>query len=234
MNFSTLLPLSLALIIALVISIFRRKEYNFSLTKSIVFTILTCIYGFVGTKILFMIEHLENGISFGGVSFYGAVFFIPIALFFTSLITKEKFFKCLDYFGPFILSTLAVMRIGCYISGCCSAHRIIFMGKQIVPPIQIIEFIFDILIFVFLVLLDHHDKNENKIYGLVYPKVMVGYGFIRLIMEHFRDTPKDVIGMSRGQWYSIVAFLIGFIFLSIYPYIVNKNKQKTLKTHEKS
>lgn len=225
MKLESIILIALSLIVAIVVGFIRKKQYGYPTQQVILFTTLTCLYGVIGTKILFMIEHINLGIKLNGVSFYGAVFFIPIAMFITTKITKEDYKKAMDFFGPYILSTLGIMRIGCYLSGCCSAHRIIFMHQQIVPPIQLIEAILDLILFISLLI--YHDKINKNNTGTLYPKIMIGYSFIRLIMENYRDTPKDVIGMSRGQWYSIIAFILATIAIAII------NNQKTKRTNKK-
>ena len=228
MDTTGLILLSSALALAISLSLVRKKEYNFTTVKALVFTVLTCLFGFVGTKLLYMLEHLEYGILFNGVSFFGSVFFIPIAMFVLTRFTKDSFGKCMDFFGPYILPTVGIMRIGCYIGGCCGAHRIIFMGQQIVPPIQLVEFVFDFVIFIALLL--YHQKYCKNETGTLYPKVMIGYSFVRLIMEHYRDTDKDVIGMSRGQWYAITAFIVGIIVLAVLKAIRLKHQTQKEQT----
>ena len=207
--------LSLALIVALSASLNRCKTFGYSKKKAIILTLLTCAYSCAGVKLLYILENIGKPIVFGlsGVSFYGAMFFLPIGLLITSLVTKDKFLDYMDFLGPYNISTLGIMRIGCYISGCCSAHKIILMNRQLVPPIQLIEATLDIGLFFFLILYEKYANDKTK--GLQYPRMLIAYSFIRMVMECFREAPVNFCGLTNGQWFSIIAFVAGCIMTVI-------------------
>lgn len=69
---------------------------------------------------------------------------------------------------------------------------------------------FDLIIFVVLIII----TNKLKIKKIVYPSFMIMYGMLRFVLEFFRDTTKLILGMSNGQLFSILSFLIGIIFIS--------------------
>ena len=56
------------------------------------------------------------------------------------------------------------------------------------------------------------EKSGDKP-GVLYPCFLLSYGVLRFFVEFFRDTAKDWLYMSHGQWFSIVAILIAVTVL---------------------
>ena len=195
--------LVIASVLTTAMSVLRAKRYSFGKTRSEIISILLIFYGCVGAKLLFILEHPNSTFSLrGGMSLFGSVYFIPIALGITVPLVKVKYACCMDFvalYGPLIF---AFMRIGCYLNGCCGGRDIAFL-----PPVQLIECILDIMIF-FLLLFYENNKSSPG-YGKQYPIFMVCYALTRFVVEFMRDTPKDIFYLSEGQWLSVITFVLG-------------------------
>lgn len=76
-------------------------------------------------------------------------------------------------------------------------------------PTQAFEGIGDVAILMWVLGIE---KRENKP-GALYPYFLLSYGVLRFFVEFFRDTAKDWLYMSHGQWFSIVAILIAVTVL---------------------
>ena len=204
----------------------RTKFYRFSGSgatavvkgKSVIFTLLLAMFGLLGTKLLYIIENLqetlENGITLGGQSFFGALFLVPIAVSLYGRVLGLKPLEATDYCAPPVIFILMCMRLGCFMNGCCGG---IMIGTFQVP-VQLIEAIGDACIFSFL--LYYEDVKKRK--GILYPFLMGTYGILRFFLEFLRDTPKDLLFISRGQLFSILALLIAVIW------IVRVNHEKNM------
>lgn len=77
----------------------RKSLYQVSIYVPIALTIILSILGFLGAKLLYILENLktvnikETLISFGGLSFYGALLLIPIIFIAFSRITNIDYQK---------------------------------------------------------------------------------------------------------------------------------------------
>lgn len=223
------LMFGVGLLAMLVINCFRRKKMQYSIWKSLLCTVLVTFLGYAGAKLLYTAENIrtvmENGFHVGGLSFFGALYFIPFVVYLFKKITHKSFGQFMDYVSPGLIVFLAMMRVGCYLNGCCGG--ITYVRNDLVEavvPTQLIECVADIAIFAVLLILEW--QFEGK--GLLYPFLMVFYGCVRFLLEFFRDTPKDWLYLSHGQWFAFLAVLAGWIVLKkIFSQM--KNEKKTMK-----
>lgn len=193
----------------------HSDHYALRLTQSVFFALLLAVFGFVGVKILYCLENLsyvlEHGLSFSGTSFYGAVFLVPVFMIPIGLAFHLRPSQTLDLCAANMTAMIGCMRIGCFLSGCCGGWCTTIFGWQFVWPTQAMESIGDFLIFSILANMDSEKRNSGKLY----PFFMVGYGSLRFVIEFLRDTPKDILYLSRGQWYSLLAILLGITAITI-------------------
>lgn len=177
---------------------------------SIVMTLVVVVISFVGAKILYYLENpmdlLENGFALGGVSFFGSVYLVPVTMIFVCKVAKKSYYAVMDYISPSLMIMLAVLRIGCLVSDCCGGCAVTFAGVYVEKfPTQITECICDLLILAGLLFYERMWKNEGRLYFFI----MVYYGIVRFFIEFLRDTPKDWLYMSHGQWFSIISVCVG-------------------------
>lgn len=212
-SFSTYWSLfAVAVILAIGCSVFRAKRYPIPLPKAVLITVLLVIYGYAGAKLLHLIEYPGAPLSLtGGMSFFGSVYFIPIAIFFTAAALRIPYGTAMDFITPNVPWALTFLRVGCYFSGCCGGRPISLFGNTFVPPVQLMECALDLVLCLLLLFWERRDRYP----GMRYAVFMIGYAVIRLLMEPLRDTEKDILFLSRGQWLSILSLLIGASLLSI-------------------
>jgi len=211
-----------------VITVIRRKKYGMSKWRSILFSLLLTVIGVLGCKLLYIAENIETvkqqGITFGGFSFFGAVFLIPLCF----LVLARPFglhpLQAVDCCAPSVAIMISLMRIGCFVDGCCGAYPIDLFGKQVILPVQLFEAAFDFIILAVLWLLE----DEKKAQGRLYPVFMISYSLMRFCIEFLRDTPKDLLFLSRGQWYCIFAIVSSTIFLLGYKFIDDRRNTQSV------
>lgn len=191
----------------------RRNKYALSSMKSNLFVLFLTVVGLLGAKLLYCIEEfdsvLKNGLTLGGVSFFGSVFLIPLAMPLLGRLLGLRPMQTLDLCAPNIAVMIACMRTGCFFTGCCGGHIVTWFGFRFTLPAQLLEIVFDLWIFSFL--LSREKNGATK--GGGYPTFLVAYGILRFFLEFVRTTEKDWIGMSHGQWFSLVSVLCGGLFL---------------------
>lgn len=192
----------------LLLSLFRRKEYHLPLWKAIVFPFTLTISGVVGTLVLYFIETGQ----WGGISFYGSVFLIPILVMPTSFAIKTPYTKLLDYAVPQICLMLACMKVHCFISGCCGGILLYTTeaGREIHFPSQVVEIIVALLIMVLILFIDSKNIFKNALYGVFF----LVYGLFRLILNFFRAGISPFVWiLPAGHFWSIISIVLGALWI---------------------
>lgn len=202
----------------------RRQKYDLSWCKSVIFATAELFFGVLGCKILFLLENImwvrQNGFTFGGFSFYGAVFLIPLMMPLVGKALKLSLRDSLNCSAICIVAMLGTIRMGCFLNGCCGG-RVFHIGDYYFSfPTQLIEFVFDLLI---LILLLRCEKKDDH-YGSLYSKFLLWYGSARFLIEFIRNTEKDWLYLSHAHWFSAAAIIIGVLLE-----IVRKKQMKADK-----
>ena len=197
--------------------VLQARWYKVNIIKSVVVSIPLTTIGTIGTLLLFYIE--SDG-RIGGTSFYGAVFFVPVAFLPLSSLLRIKYSELMDLCAPAECAMLVVMKMRCLLSGCCEG-RVLYtndIGTQVRFPSQIVEMVIAILLCVVLLIIAHNKKSH----GSIYPWYMILYGATRFILNIFREewVASDMI-LPYGNIWSLVSLAIGIISLII----INKKKK---------
>lgn len=184
----------------------RAPAFGISTPAAVVTAILLAVFGFIGAKILYILENwrhvMEHGISLGGVSFFGTVFFMPLVIPLMGLAFRKKPLEYLDYCTPAGLVMLTCIRTGCFLHGCCGGITFWAFERPVTLPSQLIECTLDLIL---LSLLLHLEQRKK---GQLYAIFMGGYGALRFFVEFLRNTPKNTLLLSHGQWFSICCMVI--------------------------
>lgn len=189
----------------LVLMIVRRKRYSLSVVKCILYTLLLLITGIAGAKLLFF---FESGLkSFSGMSFFGAVYLVLLLMPLVGFAFKLKPADSLDACAPCVAAIVGFQRFGCFCAGCCGGISIGASGM--VWPTQLMEGFGDMAILCFLLTME--GKKLNR--GRGYPSFLIIYGMMRFVIEFVRDTSKDWLGLSHGQWFSIAGIGIALLMI---------------------
>ena len=123
-----------------------------------------------------------------------------------------------------VAGMLSVMKINCLIAGCCYGKIVGYAddNSPIRFPSQIVEGICAVIIMVVLLIILKKKKMKNKLF----PLFMVIYGVTRFILNLFRETVEVAFGMAFGNIWSIVAIIIGTIWIAIAIYREKHQKYK--------
>lgn len=187
----------------------RRNLFRFRVWQSILFSILLLLCGITGAKLLYILENPGTGAS--GMSFYGSVFLILLVMPVVGKFFSLDWGESLDACAPCVASILGFTRFGCYLSGCCGGTLATIGSFSFRWPTQGIESIADFLLVFYLMDRENSEKTPGKLYAIL----LTGYASLRFVIEFMRATDKDWFGLSHGQWFSIVAMLIGIVWLYI-------------------
>ena len=199
------------LLLMCILNTARRRNADLSILQAVLCAILSALSGFLGAKTLYVLENLsdvaQNGLHFTGVSFFGALFIIPAAVWAIGHLLHAEKEGFLDYCTPSAIAMLGMIRIGCFLNGCCRGITLTTHDNIAVIPVQLLECGFDFAILGFLLWLETKKRFTNSRFYLL----LILYGTVRFSLEFLRDTPKVWLGFSNGQIFALLALLIGII-----------------------
>ena len=186
------------------------KQYGLSNAQIILLAVSFGVIGYPSVKLMFL---LENGV-WGGLSFFGAVFFAPVFIIPFVLILKIGYKDSLDLLVSGGILINGVMKINCFINGCC--YGIVMShaadGSEIRFPSQLVEMAVSFAICILMITL----IRKGKCRGIIYPMFLVIYGIARFVLNYLRETEDVLVGLSIGNIWSLVAAIIGSIWLLVY------------------
>lgn len=185
--------------------VMRRNRFSLQLWQGAAFTILLTVVGVAGAMLLF---YLESG-YFGGVSFYGSVFLIPLLMPLVGRLFRLAPGQTMDICGPCVGIMIGCMRFNCVLNGCCGGWQVCLGNICFSWPTQAMDSIGDFAIVLWLLQLEREDRAK----GALYPGFMVAYSVMRFLLEFLRDTPKDWLHLSHGQWFALTAIAAGMLWV---------------------
>lgn len=193
----------------LVLTLWRRRRYSLSSLSAVCFPLLLLICGVSGAKLLYFVE--SGFASFNGMSFFGAVYLVLLLMPLMGQLFRMKPSQTLDACAPCVASIISFMRFGCFCAGCCGGVWCSVGSSSFRWPTQLMEGFGDLLILALLLQLE----QRKEWWGLLYPIFLTAYGAMRFVLEFLRDTPKNVLGFSEGQWLALLGFLIGTVWIMV-------------------
>lgn len=190
-------------IIMLVPMLIQSKWYRIKLWKSIPIALLLSLTGTISTYIW---HFIETG-NFNGVSFFGAVFIVPIVFCLVAKLLNVRYCLLMDLCAPAECAMLVIMKTLCFINGCCYGIGLYTskLGGLVRFPSQIVELLNALILVVLLLYLSKQVKNR----GTIYYWYMVLYGSSRFVLNFLRDTKPVFLFFGFGSVWALVALFIG-------------------------
>ena len=217
------LAIFLALISNLIVVSFLSKKYNYTRNEIIGLLLYENVVIIGGAKILSYIQNYSqyNGeFKFMqlGLSSYGAVFGVILFLILFSLQFKKSLKELLYIFMPSLPLMYAIGKIGCFLVGCCygmeynGVFSVVYKYSNSVPsdislfPIQIVETIFFLIIFIYMIIKHSKRQFNQKVMGISF----ILCGMVKFLLDFFRMSHKNIF-LSLNQYISILFVIIGLI-----------------------
>lgn len=204
-----MIVLAIGMVIMFIPIAIQSKWRNIAIWKSAVVSLILTITGTVGIHIWFFVENFR----FGGRSFYGAVFLVPIVCVLCSKLLRISYGTLTDISAPAGCAMLALMKIKCLVDDCCNGIPLYADADGIVVyfPSQIVELATAIVLMTVLLIISFR-KNQP-----VYAWFLILYGATRFVLNFFRLAKTPYIWMlSAGHFWSLVAVVIGIIWLIVF------------------
>lgn len=226
--FSWGLMLAIAVIVAIIgISrLFDKAGYERDMVLDLV--MLCVIFGIIGARIAYVFTYdwaaflshpailfsLQDG-GIRGMAWYGGLVggLIPFTIYLHR--KKLSFWVVADMFAPYLALGYALVRIGCFLNGCCygniteSACGVVFPAVDAYHrhPTQLYSSALNVLLFVFLI----RFYPRRRFPGQVFLLYIIGYAIYRFIVEFFRASEIFIGVLSIGQVYTLGLLALGLL-----------------------
>lgn len=167
-----------------------NKKYNYFSKENIFYSyILFLLFFFIFAKIGYILIKLDFGFSkyflsddlvnflntiVSGFAFIGGYFGCLFFILFASKVFKWEMRKIMALYIPNMLLFYSILKVGCYINGCC--------GGKFIIPIQLIESFSNFVAYIYIYYLFCKNSNNKEI---VYKSIIL-FGVLRLIISLFR------------------------------------------------
>ncbi len=233
------------MLIAILLSIwgisrlFKKQGYNDDIVVELV--VLSALAGVIGSRLAyliiyewqeFLLDPLATLIPSGGISgmiWYGGFLGGFIVFFLYMRKYKLEFWKISDIFAPFLALSYAIVRIGCFLAGCCygqetnSACGVVFPYVDALTrhPTQLYSSLLNFMLFLFLIWFYPRRRFDGEVF-LLY---LIGYSIYRFIIEYFRENIIFYGPLSMGQVYTLGLLLIAAV---IYWWRYKYSKKSSL------
>lgn len=187
--------------------ILMRKRLNLRWYAAIPLAIFHTIYGVFTVTAFAFLENGFNKETFGNMSLFGGVFFMPLAYWLGAKISKRPMREVFDIFTPCMIFTVMCARVNCVISGCCLGLPIPGLDGTRFPTREAE------LIFLCRSACDYlpaHSKRQNGRKGL--PRL---YDELRNIPFYHRVFPPS----ANGHSFPFVAYVGNLILNNRHKYL---------------
>lgn len=204
--------------------LFERQGYKREWAMDLIIIMVLC--GLAGSYLLYFFTYdwslfwnspreyfaLHRG-GIRGLVWYGGFAGALLAMFIYLRWRKLPFWKVADIFAPFTALGYAMVRVGCFMAGCCygvvtnSPLGVVFPAVDNLPryPTQLFSSAANLAIFIFLIWFYRRRRFEGQVaclYLLLYP-------VYRFCIEFIRE-PESMWGpISSAQGYSLIMFAAG-------------------------
>jgi len=201
------LAIAIGTMFMLIPILIQSKWYNIKLWKSIPLALMLTL---VGTLSTYIWNYVESG-NFDGVSFFGAVFIVPVVFVAVSKILNIRYGILMDLCAPAECAMLVIMKSLCFVNGCCYGIGLYTskLGGLVRFPSQIVELLNALVLVVVLLYLSKQIKNRGSIY-LWY---MILYGSTRFVLNFFRDTAPVFLFLGFGSIWALASLIIGILIM---------------------
>ena len=229
------------LVIGTVIATFMAKKYNLLKLDIVLSTILATVGLLIGAKLIYILTVIPEIVQqfdyvrhhvfqtliyiFSGYVFYGGLIGAVAGYYLYCKWFQIDFGALMNVIAPVIPLVHSFGRIGCFLGGCC--YGIEYHGRAAIHypynefvselnevprfPVQLVESGVNFIFFLILLFFARKIRKHGAVLGVY----LVGYAFIRFILEFFRgDVARGIFfGVSTSQWISLLLIPLGIYLI---------------------
>lgn len=180
--------------------------------------VLHTLAGLVCVKLFAGLESFQLTLA-GGMSLYGAIFFLPLFYFAAGRLFSRPMAPLFDVLTLCMISTLIFARMNCIWSGCCQG--LLLPGSNVLRwPTREAELVFHALL---LAAFARRLRRQEQP-GTVYPLYMMAYGVFRFGEEWFREGTVLFLGLHPAHIWSLLSFAVG---CGVYFELRERSRKRT-------
>ena len=210
------------LVIALTVStllswnwlLYFRKQLSLGGITALILAVAHTFAGVLAVKAFAFLEGVP-----GGMSLYGAVFFLPLLYWIGAKMTKRPLGTVFDVFTVCVILAMMLARINCLRSGCCLG-AFLPGSTSLRWPTRELELVF----YAVLLLVLGTRIRKGRSCGSAYPIYMVSYGCFRFVIEFLRVNDSLWGPIHLSHIWSLVSILVGAI-----AWVLISRKNPTLR-----
>lgn len=227
--------LSLAIILGTIVAIRLARQIDFDSDRIIDLVIVLVVGGVIGARLFYVFvyepeRYLKDPMQIfaiwnGGLVYYGALIGGFITGTWYVLKKGLPFWKLADVVSPPLALGYGIVRIGCFMNGCCYGRPTDSFLGVVFPylegtlhfddiaryPTQLFSSLFGFLLFIFLLFL----WKRRKFDGQVFLAFVILYAIGRSVVEYFRENLVVFGDVTVSQ---LVSFLVIVPALYFYRY----------------
>lgn len=185
----------------------------------------------LGSRILFLIVERPSllprplewfRIGEGGLVFYGGFFAAVASSALYCAVARVPFWLLADVLAPSIALGHGIVRIGCFLNGCCygapASWGVVFpsLGDGIArQPTQLYEAAAGVVLFFGLLAWERWVPPSRSPSGTLILLYAAAYGAVRFLIEFARDDDRGphLLGLTLSQIVGLSAFALGPVWL---------------------
>jgi phosphatidylglycerol:prolipoprotein diacylglycerol transferase len=124
--------------------------------------------------------------------------------------------------APYIALAIAIIRIGCFLRGCCHGQETLLpWAINNLHPTQLYESIYSMIIFFILLKFKKIRKTGKKTKfkillrkkGSLFLSFLLFYSFFRFFNDFLRVYETFFFGLALSQWIALGIFVFSLVFL---------------------
>ncbi|NLB89069.1 MAG: prolipoprotein diacylglyceryl transferase [Syntrophomonadaceae bacterium] len=204
------------------------EQEGFDKENVVDMVLLMVVAGIIGARLAYIVVYewstfISNPLSLFslgtgkivGLIWYGGLVGGAIPFFIYVYKKKLPVWFVADMFAPFVALGYALVRIGCFLNGCCyggitdSALGVVFPYVDALTrhPAQLYSTALNLLLFGFLIWF----YPRRRFNGQVFIYYILGYSVYRFVVEFFRESLIMYGPISLGQVYTLILLAIGIL-----------------------
>ena len=206
----------------------RFKQEGYDPDHALDLAIILVLSGLLGSRLAYiaMFEWQEflarpaiffsmsNG-GFQGLVWYGGFTAGLLAFIIYIRVKRYPFWQMADIIAPYLALAYAIVRIGCFLNGCCygviadGACTVVFPAVDDFHryPTQLFSSALNLLLFGFL----YWYYPRRRFDGQIFAGYLTGYAVYRFLIEFFRENWVFYGPLSIAQVYSLLILAAGII-----------------------